>query len=142
MDILDWIPGSYVEEIVQGGENPLDMARRVNPEEIAMRAPVGVPKPLVGLHPGNSSWTARGRGGGGGRKKRNKRTEGKARWRKGQRVTRRNPKPLNGKKLCGWRRRKVSWCPSSRWTMQGTCTLGTRLPRSGEEEVKGEETLW
>ena len=55
MDILDWIPGSYVEEIVEGGENPMDMARRVNPEEFVQRAPVGSPEPLVGLHPGTSS---------------------------------------------------------------------------------------
>ena len=40
MDILDWIPGSYVGKIVQRGENPLDMARRIDLEEFAMRAPV------------------------------------------------------------------------------------------------------
>ena len=55
MDILDWIPRSYVEEIVHGDENTLDMVRRINLEEIAMRAPVGIPKPLVGLQPGNLS---------------------------------------------------------------------------------------
>jgi hypothetical protein len=49
------IPGSYVEEIVQGGENPIDRARRVNPEEVTMRAPVVEPEPLVQLHPGTSS---------------------------------------------------------------------------------------
>lgn len=27
MDIIDWILGSYIEEIVQGGENLLDRAR-------------------------------------------------------------------------------------------------------------------
>ena len=57
MDILDWIPGSYVEEIVQGGENPLDMARRINPEEFALRAPVQMPEPLIELHPGNPALT-------------------------------------------------------------------------------------
>ena len=55
MDILNWIPGSFVEEIVEGGENPMDMARRVNPTKFAMRAPVRAPKPLVGLHPCTSS---------------------------------------------------------------------------------------
>jgi len=47
IDTLDWIPGSYVKEIVQGGENPLDRVRCVNLEEVAMRGPVGAPKPLV-----------------------------------------------------------------------------------------------
>ena len=60
MDILDWIPGSYVDEVVQGGENPLDRARRINPEEMAMRATTQVPEPLVELHPGNPSRTAGG----------------------------------------------------------------------------------
>ena len=52
MDILDWIPGSYVDEVVQGGENPLDRTRQINPEEMAMRATTQVPEPLVGLHSG------------------------------------------------------------------------------------------
>ena len=60
MDILDWILGSYVDEVVQGGENPLDRARRINPEEMAMRATTQVPEPLVELHPGNPSRTAGG----------------------------------------------------------------------------------
>ena len=60
MDILDWIPGSYVEEIVQGGKNPLDMARRINPEEFAMWALVQLPEPLIELHPGNPSVTRGG----------------------------------------------------------------------------------
>lgn len=55
MDIFDWIPGSYVNEIIQGDENPLDMARHINLEEIAMRTPVGISKPLVGLHPSKPS---------------------------------------------------------------------------------------
>ena len=55
MDILDWIPGSYAEETVEGGESPLDKARRVNPEELAMRVPVAAPEPLVQVHPGTSS---------------------------------------------------------------------------------------
>ena len=55
MDILDWIPGGYVEEIVQGGENPMDRARRVNPEEATLREQVLEPEPLVQLHPGTSS---------------------------------------------------------------------------------------
>ena len=55
MDILDRILGSYVEEIVQGGENSMDIVRCFNPEEIAMRAPVGTPELLVGLHLGTSS---------------------------------------------------------------------------------------
>jgi hypothetical protein len=58
MDILDWIPGSYVEEIVQGGENPLDMARRMNPQEFVMQAPLQMPEPLIELHPGNPALTA------------------------------------------------------------------------------------
>src|SRR5450631_2225946 len=60
MDILDWIPGSYVDEVVQGGENPLDRARRINPEEMTVRATNQMPEPLVGLHPGNPSGTAGG----------------------------------------------------------------------------------
>ena len=57
MDILDWIPESYVEEIVQGVENPLDRVRHINPEEIVTRGRVIIPEPLVGLHPGNPSHT-------------------------------------------------------------------------------------
>ena len=60
MDILDWIPGSYVDKVVQGGENPLDRARRIDPEQMAMRATTQVPKPLVELHPGNPSRTTGG----------------------------------------------------------------------------------
>ena len=60
MDILDWIPGSYVEEIVEGGENPLDIARRIDPGEFVMRAPVQLPEPLIELHPGNPSVGAGG----------------------------------------------------------------------------------
>lgn len=60
MDILDWIPGAYVEEIVQGGENPLDMARRISMDENAMRAPLQMPQPLIELHPGNPCLTAGG----------------------------------------------------------------------------------
>ena len=60
MDILDWIPGSYVEEIVEGGKSPLDMARRINPGEFAMPPPVQLPEPLIGLHPGNPSMGAGG----------------------------------------------------------------------------------
>jgi hypothetical protein len=55
MDILDWIPRSYMEEIVEGGESSIDRARRVNPEEVSMRALVVAPKPLVQLHIGMSS---------------------------------------------------------------------------------------
>lgn len=55
MDILDWIPRSYMEEIVEGGESPIDRARRVNLEEVSMRALVVAPEPLVQLHPGTSS---------------------------------------------------------------------------------------
>ena len=39
MDVLDWISGSYAEEIVEGGESPEDRARRVNPAELAMIVP-------------------------------------------------------------------------------------------------------
>jgi hypothetical protein len=55
MDILDWIPGSYNEETVEGGESPQDRARRVNPAELAMMVPYAAPEPLVQLHPGQSS---------------------------------------------------------------------------------------
>ena len=60
MDILNWILGSYVEEIVKGGENPLDKARRINPKEITTRAPIQIHEPLVGLHSGNLSWVVGG----------------------------------------------------------------------------------
>lgn len=103
---------------------------RTNPEEIAMSAPVGIPKPLGGLLPGNSSgfkvtrWRSR--------KKRKKTTQRwRARSRKGQQFTHTNPKPFNERNLCRWQLRRVlSWCPSSLWTMQGTCPLGAQLPRS------------
>ena len=42
------------------GESPLDMVRRINPKEITMRVPVEIPKPLIGLHPGNTSWAVGG----------------------------------------------------------------------------------
>ena len=35
MDISDWIPGGYIEEIVEGGESPMDRARRVIVDESA-----------------------------------------------------------------------------------------------------------
>ena len=37
LDILDYIPGSIIEEKVHGEELPLDMARRINPKEFALR---------------------------------------------------------------------------------------------------------
>jgi hypothetical protein len=55
MDIFDWIPGSYMEDIVEGGESPIDRVRRVNLEEVSMRALVVAPELLVQLHPGTSS---------------------------------------------------------------------------------------
>ena len=55
MDVLDWIPGSYAEEIVEGGESPQDRARRVNPAELAMIVPYSAPEPLATVHPGSSS---------------------------------------------------------------------------------------
>jgi hypothetical protein len=55
MDILDWIPGSYNEETVEGGQSPHDRTRRVNPAELAMMVPYAAPEPLVQLHPGQSS---------------------------------------------------------------------------------------
>ena len=53
MDILDWIPGGYVEEIV---ENPMDRAKRVIVEESALTVQVLEPQPLMQLDPGSSSW--------------------------------------------------------------------------------------
>lgn len=55
MDILDWIPGAYMEETVDGGENPIDRVRRVVAEEVSTRALVVAAEPLVQLHPGSSS---------------------------------------------------------------------------------------
>jgi hypothetical protein len=55
MDILDWIPGSYAEETVEGGESPQDRARHVDPAELAMMVPYAAPEPLVQVHPGQSS---------------------------------------------------------------------------------------
>ena len=55
MDILDWIQGSFVDKIVQGGGNPLGRARRMNPQEFSMRDIVIVSEPLVVLHSGNPS---------------------------------------------------------------------------------------
>ena len=54
MDILDWIPGGYVEEIV---ENPMDRARRVVVDESALTVQVlePQPQPLMQLDPGSSS---------------------------------------------------------------------------------------
>ena len=60
MDILDWIPGSYAEEVVQGGESPLDIARRINYEDMAMTTVFANPQPLLVVHPGNPSATAGG----------------------------------------------------------------------------------
>lgn len=61
MDILDWIPGSCAKEVVQGGVSPLDMARQINLEEMAMRAIISIPEPLLVLHPGNPSRTVGGK---------------------------------------------------------------------------------
>ena len=101
MDILDWILGSYDEEIVEGGGNPLDMARGINHEEISTRAQLEFPylwsDCIHAIHPELqvTRWRRR--------KKRKKMTQGqRARLRKGQQVTRINPKPLNERKLCGW----------------------------------------
>jgi hypothetical protein len=55
MDVLDWLPGSYEEEIVQGGESPLDRVRRNIADEAVQRPQPVVPEPLVGVHPGNPS---------------------------------------------------------------------------------------
>lgn len=60
MDVLDWNPRSYEEEIVQGGENLLDMARQLIIDETAQRAPPIIPKPLIGVHHGNPSRGANG----------------------------------------------------------------------------------
>ena len=53
MDILDKILGSYVKDTL---ENPLDRARRLNPEEGAIRATAGLAlELLVQLHSGTTS---------------------------------------------------------------------------------------
>jgi len=129
MDMLNWIHGSYFEEILEEGENPLDMARRINLEENAMKALINVPKPLVRLHPGNRPWqhVAKWRR----RRREKRRTKNRRRWRMGQLDSRRNLKPPNGRKLSGWQLHKVRWCPSPQWTMRKTCIPRTRLPCSG-----------
>lgn len=40
MDVLDWLLGSYQEEIVEEGENPLDRARYYLLAKTAQNAPV------------------------------------------------------------------------------------------------------
>ena len=52
MDLLDWLLGSYEEEIVQGGESPLDRARRIIPEAVMERVVPTMPDPIVAVHPG------------------------------------------------------------------------------------------
>ena len=63
MDVLDWIPGAFVQEFVQGGVRPMDMARRINPEEIVIQGPFAAPEPLVGLHPSLPALTKAGEAG-------------------------------------------------------------------------------
>jgi hypothetical protein len=104
MDILDWIPGSYVEEIVQGGENPLDMARRINPEEFAFRAPVQMPEPLIELHPGNPALTGTVELG----EDEEEETRLKETWRKGPQDSLKSPKPRSERRPCVLRRRRAS----------------------------------
>lgn len=55
MKILDWILGSYGKGNIHGDENPLDMARRINPKEIDHRVFPVIPNFLVGVHLGNPS---------------------------------------------------------------------------------------
>ena len=54
MDALDWLPGSYQEEILEGGEDPLARARRPDPSnEDVQRAPVNELEPLITVYPGD-----------------------------------------------------------------------------------------
>ena len=55
MDVLDWLPGSYEEEVVQGGESPLDRARRIIPEAALERGAPIFADPIVAVHPGAPS---------------------------------------------------------------------------------------
>ena len=57
MDIGDWIPGFFHQEVIQGGESLLDRVRRIIPEELAI---IPAPVPLMELHPGEPSGTAAG----------------------------------------------------------------------------------
>lgn len=50
-DLLDWLPGSYEEEIVQGGESPLDRTRRFIPEAVVERVVLIIVDPIVVVHP-------------------------------------------------------------------------------------------
>ena len=63
MDIADWIPGIYNDALVEGGVSPLEMARRINPDEFALAVTVQHPEPLVGLHPGTLTLAASGNAG-------------------------------------------------------------------------------
>lgn len=60
MDVLDWIPGAFAQEYVMGGVRPMDVARRINPEEIVILGPFAAPEPLVGVHPGLPALTEAG----------------------------------------------------------------------------------
>ena len=57
MDIGDWIPGFFHQELIQGGESLLDRVRRIILEELAI---IPAPEPLMELHPGEPSGTAAG----------------------------------------------------------------------------------
>ena len=125
----------------------MDMTRRVNLEEFAMRALFGAPKPLVRVNPGTSS-----RGPGDKVEEEEEQEQQEDMKAEGEVEegamgytqcafcsSGRNPKPPNGRKLCGWQPRRVSWCLSSLWTMLGTCTSGTQSHVYGEEKIKGKK---
>ena len=55
MDVLDWLPGSYRESLMDGEGDPLDRARRNLANPVAL---VSYEPPLVMLHPGGPSGLA------------------------------------------------------------------------------------
>lgn len=55
VDVLDWIPMSYGDDIIQEGENPLDMVKCINLEEIAQMMSSIITEHLMGVHHDNPS---------------------------------------------------------------------------------------
>jgi hypothetical protein len=134
MDILDWISGAYMEEIVEGGASPIDRAKRVSPEEVAMRAMVVAPEPLVQLHPGTSS---------GGPRDEVEEHDEEEEMDEDEKVegdveelatgyTQESEAPQR-KKAMLIATPSQKWCRCSRWMMREICIPGTRSPPSGIE---------
>lgn len=55
MNVLHWLVGSYQEEIIERGENLLDMMRHHLPVKAFQSPSIIDPKPLVAVHPCNPS---------------------------------------------------------------------------------------